>query len=276
MDSPDGSPRYSRTDSEKGSRTRSRSRQRSQSRSRDRSRPRTRSRHRSRSISETYHHRNYASPPRGETEFVSLLNEQQEKVFDIISAQKEEIEELKEDSGISFRSKAIEKQFKQNQRIIKDLKKIKKALKKGRAASATDQVRSLLNVCEEHKEDLLIADSSKFGWLTVHQLRGKSSLSSDLLKKVDKIDSKLDKERTRPAQHGNWREKRTQKGGEVLERETRQFTRRKAGPEETLQFLKKSKRYGTCSHCQEEGHFFRECAKFWAEVSEQRKQNSSN
>ena len=265
MDSPESSPRYSRT-------------RYSTESARDRSRSRRRSRSRSRSRSESVYRRNISTTAYDEstsrnTELVSILNDQQEKVFEIISAQKEEIDDLRENLGVSFKSKAIEKQFQLNQKIIKDLKKIKKNLKKGKYNSASDQVKKLLNNCEEHKEDLLIADSSKFGWLTVHQLRGKSNLPSDLMKKVEKIDSKLSKER-KPEQNG-WK-RRDQKSGQVLERETRQFGRRKAGPEETLQFLKKSKRYGTCSHCQEEGHFFRECAKFWAEVSEQRKQNSGN
>ena len=257
MESPDRSPRYSRYYSE---RSRSRSRSGSVSRHCDRSFSRSRT----------------PIGISGEADIASLLNKQQEKVYDIISSQKEEIDELKQESNLSFKNKAIEKQYRYNQKIIKDLKKLKKHFKKGKTSSCADIVKKLLQTCEEHKEDLLIADSSKYGWLTVHQLRGQSSLPSDLLKKVEKIDNKLDKEKAKPGYNGRKDQKRGKTDTEPLEREAKQFARRKAGPEETLQQLTKSKRYGTCSHCQEEGHFFRECSKFWLEVSEQRKKNSSN
>ena len=64
-----------------------------------------------------------------------------------------------------------------------------------------DKVRSLLNELqdsiEEQGQDLITADISRHGWLTVSRLKNKGPLTSNLLKRIEKEDKTLD----------NWRKK---------------------------------------------------------------------
>ena len=198
-----------------------------------------------------------------------LLNRQQEKVFEIISSRTDKLRELKEEKEIVFRNKGLGKQYKNVQKTLASLNRVKKALKKKKIEKALDEVRDLIESVEEQGEDLLIADTSKHGWLTVFNLRGKKNLPSDLMKKIDKIDSKIDREKS---SKDGWKKRGGYKGDEEVGSAFRQgLPRRRPGPEETMQSLTKSRRQGQCSHCNEYGHFYKECSKFWQQVSEQRK-----
>ena len=52
-------------------------------------------------------------------------------------------------------------------------------------------------------------------------------------------------------------------------REPKSF--QKKSPEEVMQEAVKQNRAGQCSHSNAEGHFYRECPKFWEKVDETRK-----
>ena len=55
---------------------------------------------------------------------------------------------------------------------------VKKDYKKKKHVS--HQLKEVISQLENHSEDLLVADSSRHGWLTVHQLRGKQTLPTDI------------------------------------------------------------------------------------------------
>ena len=249
---------------------RSRSRGPTRSRSRSRSSQR-RSRSPRRSVS-----RRQFTPPRlqepqtAQVNLEQLLNQQQEYIQDLITTHKEEVGELVSSKTQSFRSKGIEKQFNYNAKVSTRLSKIKRLLKKKKTSKALDAVRDLVSIVKEHSDDLLVADSSRHGWLTVHQLRGGGALSSDLLKKVEKIDSRLDK--SKPRQNGQTdRPRKGQYFAGGMESQTVQTWRKKQGPEEALLAFSKTRRQGICTHCTQAGHFYRECPDFWKSVNESRK-----
>lgn len=54
-------------------------------------------------------------------------------------------------------------------------------------------VKGVIDLLDTHAEDLLVANSSRHGRLTVHQLQGRHNLFSDLLQKFDRIDSRMDR-----------------------------------------------------------------------------------
>ena len=122
----------------------------------------------------------------------------------------------------------------------------------------------MIEDCEDHSEDLVVADTSRHGWLTVHQLRGREQLSSSVQRKVEKIDSRLDKLKlSRHDEKGRFSSGR--KNPQQVEFQDRvQTYRRKQGPEEVLKSFANRRREGTCTHCNEPGHFFRECPGLWS------------
>lgn len=198
-----------------------------------------------------------------------LLTKQQEYVHDLISQHKSDLEELVTQSTTNpttFRNKGIEKQYSFNGKVLRLVKKVKKGLKKRK--DVTNLVKEVIDLLDTHAEDLLVADSSRHGWLTVHQLRGRQTLSSDLLQKVDRIDSRLDRTRKDGFKGSSGYNKKMDGKDRV------QTYRKKQGPEEFLQSLVGRKREGTCSHCSEIGHFYRECPDFWKEVQESRKKST--
>ena len=186
---------------------------------------------------------------------------------------KEEVEELVE-SKPTFKNKALSKQYEFNSGLLKDLKKAKKQLKKGKEEKVHKLLDSVLEKLEEKSEDLQIADSSPHGWLAVSVLRGRSQLSKDVQKKLDRINSRLDKEKqyTKPRYGGDFTGPKGMdyKAGVRTDRQNYRQT-----PQELLITLGQQKKAGNCSHCSEAGHFYRECPKFWEAVAESRKVNST-
>ena len=272
------------SEDERYDRLRSRERSRSRrSRSGSRRHSRSRSRRRSRRSSSGSRSR---SVPRGsgdasgqsaeQISLEGLLNKQQEHILDIIREHKEQVDELMPVTR-SFKNKGIEKQFNFNNKLLVRLKKVKKLLKKSKVEKALSSVRDLLKVVEDHAEDLTVADSSRHGWLTVSLLRGESDLPTDLLKKVEKIDNRLDK--TRP-QRDEYRSRKSGQFAQRLERQggsggTQTWRQKNQGPEEALVSFSKTKRQGTCSHCTKSGHYYRECPDFWKCVNEGREKESN-
>ena len=153
-------------------------------------------------------------------------------------------------------------------------------IKKKKNDKAYDEIKEIVKTIETICEDLVIADSSKHGWLTVYKLRGSdTTIPSDVQKKVEKIETRLDREKTTRKEYGEKKKpysryprKVDQENGEIGQQQQAGTARRKAGPEELMSYLTKTRRRGTCSHCQQEGHFFKECPKFWTDVSNQRKE----
>ncbi len=64
----------------------------------------------------------------------------------------------------------------------------KSFIKDNETHNALYEIRESIKFLETQNEDLLIADSSKFGWLTVSKICGKYTLSSTIQKKILKID----------------------------------------------------------------------------------------
>ena len=256
--------------------SRSRSRTRSRSRNR-RSRSRTRTRSRSLSRSPARYSRFENEGDLGD--FKKILREQEKHIYDLIVDHKEEVKELVAEKQRRFRQKPLQKQFELIETVLKDLKKIKKLIKKKKYDKAQDYLESLTDLLEEKAEDIQIADSSPHGWLAVNIVRNRSSLPKDLQKKVDKVNSRLDKSRKpqqhqykRPYQHGQNRPRGFQVDHPDGIRTNR--SDQKKTPQELITILSHQKKSGTCSHCNEAGHYYRECAKFWQAVAESRKTNA--
>lgn len=248
---------------------------RSVSRSRSRGRSRSSSRSRSRSRSRFSRFEGSREPS-----ITKLLDKQQEQVFDIIEEHKEKLDRVIEEKGLNFKSKAIGKQYAFNADVLQKLNKIKKLLKKEKTKKGLSLLRDVIDDLEDKAEDLIIADSSRHGWLTVKELRGDKSLSSKIQDKVEKIDKRLDKLRSQrpyqPNQRSNGSQQFSRRGrqtysGQMGRQTVQTYRQRGQGPEEALQALSLSKRSGVCNHCKEPGHLYRECPIFWRDVADSRK-----
>lgn len=258
----------SKSRSRRPTRTRSRSRRPIRSRSR---RPRTHSRSRTRSVCKESRAGN-GNDPLDLTTFKDLIAEQQEYITSLISSQKKEIED-KFQTNSNFCNKGNRKQYEFNSQILSLLKSAKSFLKDKESDKALELMRNTIDQIEEQNQNIHIADSSKFGWLTVFKLRGTENLSSSIKKKVDKIESTLERNNAKSSNYkkpGGFGFKR--KFGKPGVQTERSFE--KKGPEETLQWLKTRKRHGICTHCTESGHFWRECPQYWASVNKARTQDN--
>ena len=178
-----------------------------------------------------------------------------------------------------FRQKPLQKQFELIETVLKDLKKVRKLMKKKKLDKAKEQLDAVTDLLEEKAEDILIADSSPHGWLAVNVVRNKTSLPKDLQKKVDKVNSRLDKTRKpqqqykKPYQYGSYRPGSYKMDGQNGVR-TYRTDQKKTSPQELITILSNQKKSGNCSHCGDAGHYYRECAKFWQAVQESRKTNA--
>ena len=287
-------PSHSRSRSRSHSRSRLRSRSRSRSKSRSRSNLRGRSK--SRSQSRNYQRSRSRSYTRGRSctkgsknrsrspsrrrsvsvqdrsgnldthTFKTIIQKQQQKIEELLCSQRQELEE-KIDSKSNFRQKRNERQYSFNTKVLNLLERAKKLMKDDDKKSALYEIKEAIQVLQTQNEDILIADSSKFGWLTVSKFRGKEKLPSSIQKQIQKIDNNLDKYASKPnykkGGHKNFRQTNSQSTVQT-NRQTRK------GPEETLQYLKTRKRSGLCTFCSETGHFWKECASYWSEVNKSR------
>ena len=114
-----------------------------------------------------------------------------EEVHQTLAAQKEEMEEKFKKSSVPFTQKPIEKQFEVNARILALNHKIQKALKNKDYKRVKKLVREQEEELNEHEENLLIAEHSQYGWLTVSKIRCKK-LDSSIMKKIEQVDALID------------------------------------------------------------------------------------
>ena len=212
-------------------------------------------------------------------QFKSLLLEQEENLTEVVLNHKQEVEELVSGKR-TLKKKSLQKQFEFTDVVAKDLQKVKKNLSKNKVAKSLDVLEKLISFVEEKQEDLQIADSSPHGWLAVSCVRNKSNLPKELQKKVEKVNSRLDKskELSTNVKREKYGYKKYQKFDQGFNQENRVRIQRggRQSPQEMLQTLAKQKRAGMCSHCNDYGHFYRECSKFWAAVQESRRANGSS
>ncbi len=266
----------SRSHSRSSSNYRGRSQSRSQSRNRQRSRSRSYSRGRSctkgykkRSRSPSRHRSVSVQDNSGSLDtrtFKSIIQQQQQKIEELLCLQRQELED-KIDSKTNFRQKRNERQYSFNTKVLNILERAKKLLKEEDKKGALLEIKDAIHILQTQNEDILIADSSKFGWLTVSKFRGKEKLPSSIQKKIQKIDNNLDKYAGKPNyKKGGYKNFRQPTSQSTVQ--TNRQTRK--GPEETLQFLKTRKRSGLCTFCSESGHFWKECSSYWTEVNKSR------
>jgi hypothetical protein len=256
------------------SRSRSPSRRRSVSRrspSRRRSPTRRRSNtHRPRSRSRSRRSGSNGRDVLDTKTFQDIISRQQERIEELLDDQRHELEDRIDTKSI-FKDKRNEKQHSFNSKVLKCVKTVKSFLKSRDSVKALDELYNAQDLLHQQNEDLIIADSSKFGWLTVAKLRGKEQLSTSIQKKIAKIETNLDRNNVKTGfkKGGGPHFKRTDFKSKV---ETSRPA--KKGPEETLRFLKSRKRSGVCTFCSENGHFWRECPGYWSSVKEARNEDN--
>jgi len=195
------------------------------------------------------------------------------KVNSAIKEHKEEVQEHLDKNNVKFRQKNLERQYQVNADLLRITHKAQRALKRKDLGKVKKQLAKLEDELINHEENLLIADESEFGWLTVSKIRDRKFLSSTLQKQITKVDAILARSKnngppvtggaaTFPARVGS-------QGGPpqgVITRRPQQ----KSSPEELLADVAKRTRAGNCTFCGEPGHWYRECAPFWEKVKESR------
>ena len=115
-----------------------------------------------------------------------------EEVHQTLAAQKEEMEEKLKKSSVNFTQKPIERQFEVNARILALNHKMQKVLKNKDYKRVKSLVREQEEELKEHQENLMIAEFSQHGWLTVSKIRGEKHLDSSVIKKIQKVDALID------------------------------------------------------------------------------------
>ena len=244
---------------------RSRSRRRSRSRT-SRRRDRSRSERLSRSVS-----RDLLREEEAPAVVRKIVETQQEVLYKWLEDHKAEVDEKIQSRGRRFSNKQIEKQFQVNTGFRDLTAKLQAALEAGEVARAKDVATQLDRQLGEHEEDLIIADTSPHGWLAVARLRRGKELPKSVRKRLDQVEKELAQTQRKETQHGARPERKfgpvQRKGQEPLVKRPD----RRLSPEEVLFQAGRQLRPGTCSHCQEDLHYYRECPKFWAKVQESRK-----
>ena len=103
--------------------------------------------------------------------FRKLLQDQQNSIEELLHEQKTEfVEKVDPKRKHNFNQKILEKQFDVNKNFLRIAKKIEKSLKKQQVHVAKTQTETLIEDLETHEEDLIAADVSRNGWLTVARL----------------------------------------------------------------------------------------------------------
>ena len=151
-------------------------------------------------------------------------------------------------------------------------------MKKKESEKALSTLKSTVEKLEEKSEDLMIADQSPFGWLAVSLIRQKSDLPRDIQRKLEKVNKQL--ELRSKAQRGGFNRNkygRYQRDSASHDQQdnVRVSRNQRKSPQDYIQIFGKQKKSGLCSHCEQYGHYYRECPSFWRQVQETRKENSS-
>ena len=127
------------------------------------------------------------------SQFKRILWDQQETIEELLQEQKNELcQKNNPENKHKFNNRVLGKQHEVNEGFLDLTKKIQKCLGKQQLYQAKSLVDELLNEIECHSEDLVVADLSRNGWLTVQRLRNRCSLPSNLLKKLEKFDDEID------------------------------------------------------------------------------------
>ena len=196
------------------------------------------------------------------------MESQQELLYQWLKEHKAEVDEKLQVKARRFNSKPIERQYHLNAGYKEQVSKILAALEAGEANRAKDLAESLESQLQQHEEDLIIGDTSPHGWLAVARLRRGSELPKSVRKRLDQVEKELSAQKKQDG--GGFKKKFGSVQREDKEPTTKR-TDRRLSPEEVLFQASKQLRPGTCVHCKEGLHYFRECPAFWAKVQESRK-----
>jgi hypothetical protein len=195
-----------------------------------------------------------------------LVNSQQDFILELLTEHKAEVENKLQTKQRRFQSKQLEKQFEVNSGFKELVEKAQAKLKLREFKLVEQTLEKLYADIEQHEQDLLIADSSPFGWLAVAKIRGTAELPKNIRKRLEQVDRELSAQRNR---NGGARKKFGGVSGASAEPVTRRADKRST-PEEALFQAGKQLRTGTCSHCKKELHYYKECPLFWTKVQESR------
>jgi hypothetical protein len=248
-----------------GSRSRSRSRLRRR-RSRSHSR-RRRSRSRSFRLERSTSRELYRELEPKVEKITKLVESQQEFILELLSEHKAEVDSKLQSRQRKFGNKQIEKQFEVNENFWEQAEKILAKVKAGETKRAEKLVSALIKDIEQHGEDLVIADTSPFGWLAVAKVRSATDFPKPIRKRLEQVDKDLAAQRG--FKNGGAGRTFLSLQGQGQEPVTRRGDRRLT-PEEALFQAGRQVRRGACSHCKKEYHYFKECPAFWTKVQESR------
>jgi hypothetical protein len=117
-------------------------------------------------------------PPQQPTsdKIAALVQSQRGFLLDLISEHKAEVESKLQSRQRKFQSKQIEKQYEVNLGFKELVDKIQVKLRCGDLRQAEETLEKLSQDIEQHGEDLVIADTSQFGWLAVAKIRASAEL----------------------------------------------------------------------------------------------------
>jgi hypothetical protein len=197
----------------------------------------------------------------------NLVHSQQDFILDLISEHKAEVDSKLQTKTRKFQSRQIEKQYEINNGFKDLVEKALSKLKQRDLRHVEKLLEQLVKDIEKHAEDLIIADTSQFGWLAVSKIRGTEELPKNIRRRLEQVEKDLASQKNR--QNGQARRKfpTVQGAGQepLIKRQDKRTT-----PEDALYYASKQLRTGTCSHCKKELHYYRECPAFWQKVQESR------
>jgi hypothetical protein len=256
---------------------RSRSRRRSRSRSRSRRRSTSR-RVRHRSPSQDEFRRSVSGDlTRGEDQIHSIkqiVEQQQDVILNLLTEHKAEVDGKITAKSRRFASRQIDKQFQVNANFKELAQKALVALAASEVVRTKELLTTLVEDLEKHEEDLIIADTSPHGWLAVAKVRSGQELPKTLRKKLAQVEKDLSARR-----NGGFKKKSNFFSNKNESGSGRRFNNnngnRRISPEEAIANAAKQSRPGTCSHCNKNNHFYRECPLFWGKVLQSRETHTS-
>ena len=140
-----------------------------------------------------------AENPPEEDYFARPFRQQQETIAQLLADQKRELfDKVDSSKRHNFRQKALEKQYEVNDNFAKIIRRSVSCLEKGHVSKTVSYLKDLKNDLEEHSQDIIAADFSRHGWLTVSRIRNRGSLPTSILKQIEKEDEQIDKRRKQP------------------------------------------------------------------------------